>query len=146
MKTLTLKLAIGFLALALLAPTGVWADEAATSSGQKAMKEIKEAAAAAKDFTMEQKQAYTKAAMEKLSALNDEIDALEKGVQQATGSVRKDLEERLQGLKEQRSVVDQKLQTLKSSASGAWTDVKTGFDGAMKKLEESYQSARDKLK
>ena len=93
-----------------------------------------------------EKTTYEKGAEEKLRELGNKIDELVKKASVLEEGVRKKLSAQIDTLKTQRSELENKLRDLKGRSSLAWTDVRDGFDKALRELDGSFKNAVKRFK
>lgn len=82
---------------------------------------------------------YVDTVQAKLNEMDKKIDGLAERAGATKGNAKKQFERDIERLRDQRSMVDQKLDTLKDANEASWMDMKAAVDQALADLEAFYQ-------
>ncbi|MFS4458598.1 hypothetical protein [Bdellovibrio sp. HCB2-146] len=102
----------------------------------------KEAASAAADYTVEQKEAFQKDMDAKLTTLKSEIALLKKQASEKTGEAKKSMNEKIAAMEQKQAEMKADLAKLKKSSGAAWSQMKSGMSKAWDSLSDSYTKAK----
>jgi DNA repair exonuclease SbcCD ATPase subunit len=84
---------------------------------------------------------YVNSIQAKLDDLDKKIDSLNAGAPKLTPKTKADFADAIKGVKDQRTIVAQKLDELKNAAiSYSWRTTKSAVESALADLERSYQN------
>lgn len=100
-------------------------------------KEVKQALAAAKDYTFQQKEKYEAELREVADDVDDRIDQLEADAKDAGAEAKAKIQARIAELRKRRAALDGRLSKVKSATADAWADVKAGVGAAATDLEKA---------
>jgi hypothetical protein len=114
---------------------------AAPMTAAEVSREFREALKAAKTYTFEQKDEYAKRLRPVLRDLDDRIKELKAQASQAGEEARKRLEPQIAQLRQQRQVVEQKLEKIKAATPAAWEEIKSGISSAVSDLQKAFERA-----
>lgn len=117
----------------------------ATTSEEVKIK-TKEAASAAADYSVEQKEKFQKDMETKMADLKKEIAELNKKVSQKTGDAKTTMQAQIKALEVRQENLKKDLSKLKKSSGNAWTEMKVGVSKAWDSLSESYYKAKAEFK
>lgn len=117
----------------------------ATTSEEVSTK-TKEAAAAAADYTKEQKDQFQKDMEAKLADIKKEIAELSEKAAKKTGETKNEMRAQVKALETRQEVLKKDLAKLKKSSGNAWVEMKTGVSKAWDNLTESYDKAKAEFK
>lgn len=111
--------------------------------------EVKEAASAIGEFTVEQKDAAVDKAKEMMDTIDDRIHKLE-GKMEANWDDMKDssrdkYNKALKTLREKRNNLSEWYGSMKHSSKDAWNEVKSGFSKSYESLTQSWQEAAQEM-
>ena len=81
---------------------------------------------------------YVKSANAKLAEFDQKFDGLDKRAGALTGAAKNDFKSSIDGLRDQRKAVGEKLDDLKSVNIDSWMPLKNEVDSAIAGLEQSY--------
>ncbi|MEE4243172.1 MAG: hypothetical protein V2I36_17045 [Desulfopila sp.] len=135
----------GFIVLLVvfLSPSG------AMSTESDVVKEVKEAAAAIAEYSVEQKDAAMEKAREMMVKLDAQIDALERKIKEDWGTMRQESKEKyaetLQTLRQQRNELSEWYGSMKYSSKDAWREAKEGFSQSYDRLMRSWKNATTEM-
>jgi uncharacterized coiled-coil DUF342 family protein len=93
-----------------------------------------------------EKKEYQKKAEFKLGELDAKIDGLSAKAKGLEAKAREKFYQRIGKLQSQKVSVEQKFKELKNESGEAWDDIKTGFESALKDLDEGFRSAAERFK
>jgi chromosome segregation ATPase len=93
----------------------------------------------------ETRERFIEAARSRLDALNARLERMERRVATAQPTARREIQERLDRLKQQRDDVSDKLGELKTSSAEAWERLKAGVESAVSALEAAFSDAKATL-
>jgi len=82
---------------------------------------------------------YVKSANAKLAEFDQKFDGLDKRAGAMTGAAKNDFKSSIDGLRDQRKAVGEKLDDLKSVNVDSWMTLKSEVDSAIAGLEKSYE-------
>ena len=88
---------------------------------------------------------YIAKARENLNLLNARILELEAKAKEKKGEVRREMDAKLDGIRETKEQAQRQLQELKMASEPAWEDVKQGADQAYQTLSEAIERARKRF-
>lgn len=115
-------------------------------TAEEISQELREALETTKAYTYQQKAEYQKKLEPVLHDLDDRIEGLR---EQAKG-VRKEAQQRyaeaIEELQRQRKMVREQLAKVQAAAPGVWEEVKSGMSAAWEDLRKAFQRAHDRLK
>jgi peptidoglycan hydrolase CwlO-like protein len=97
------------------------------------------------DAARRQREAYQAQAEEKLHELDQKIEDLKSRINQNTPD-KEDLDQQMAELERRRAIAHEKLEKLKTSSQGAWSDMKAGIDAAVADLDTAYHEAANRFK
>jgi len=106
---------------------------------------VRDRADAAREYTIAQKQAFERKAQEELAALQQQIQALQRRVNEASGSTRASLERSLAELETKKRAAKAQLEDLRAASEATWGDIKAGVRSALDELAKSYHKAVSRL-
>jgi hypothetical protein len=102
-------------------------------------REVRQALAAAKEYTFQQKDKYAAELREVVADLDDRIDDLEARAKDAGATARVQIRARLEDLRQKRSTLDGRLAKVQSATADAWEDVKAGVGAAAADLQKALK-------
>ena len=88
---------------------------------------------------------YIEKTQENLAVLNAKIADLEAVAKKKSGEARRDLNERLDNIRQSREQAEQRLEKMRQAAGPAWEDVKHGFEDAWHSLSKAVDRATDRF-
>jgi len=112
-----------------------------TVSGEDVKKEAKEAYEATGEYTQQQIQDFWEQMETRLTDYGKKIDLLQAKTEDLKGDARSEADQQLAELRQKYGDVYDKINELKNSGSGAWSQLKSGIDAAMEDLGDAYQKA-----
>ena len=122
----------------------------AHASGDKVKGEVKEAAAAIGEYSIEQKDAAVAKAKEMMKKIDGQIDSWEGRMHgnwaEMKQSSRDNYEKSLKNIRRQRNELSEWYGSMKQSSKEAWGDVKQGFANAYDSLANSYHDSEKEMK
>ena len=143
MKTITLK-KIALILLSLLMSIFFFDNNVIASSHEAAKKEIKEAAAAIKDYTIEEKEEAVAKAQELMEKFDDNRHVWEGRMKEKFANLKDASKEKYEvskkSLEKQRQELSVWKDKMQNSTSDAWDEVKSGFQGAYESLVEEWNN------
>lgn len=144
----SVKLSIASLAMVSLM-TALTISNAMAVNAADPKQEMKEAAEAIAEYSVEQKDAATSKAREMMNDLDNRIDSIEKrmaenwdGLKQST---REQYRETLKTLRKKRNILSEYYGSLKHSSKDAWQEVRDGFAKSYNQLVLSWQQAETEM-
>jgi predicted nucleic acid-binding Zn-ribbon protein len=90
---------------------------------------------------MNKREKYIQALHEKIDEWNYEIDRLKMRKDIIEGESRLALQKQIDSLKQKRSELEGQLDTLRSTSTEAWEDLKSGIDMALESMNSAVRSA-----
>jgi len=109
-------------------------------------KEVKEAADATKTYLDKNKDQFIASVDAQLKALDTRINELGQKTEGLKDDTKVEAEKVLDGLREKRGELAQKLDELKKSGAQSWQELKSGFSAAMTDLEKALEEAKNKIR
>ncbi len=91
-----------------------------------------------------QRDDYVKAVEARLEEFDHKLDGLESRASKMTGATKKNFTNEIEQLRDQRKMVDQKLDDLKKVSADSWTTMKGDVDSALSDQERSYETVSSK--
>jgi hypothetical protein len=104
-----------------------------------------QAVAAARDYTLAEKNRFVAATSAKLAQWNGELARLGHQADGLTGQAKEDATQALESLRREQATAGRKLQALEQSGKDAWASARSGMDSAMASLQQAYTNAKAKL-
>ncbi len=120
-------------------------DQPQLSTTDKLLRDTKEALETTKQYTLQQKEAFEKAARKELNEVQTRIAELQTKTGAASAETRKDMQKAIQDLEKKKDEARKKLEEVNESTSSAWSTLKDGITAAVEDLKKSYQEAVSKL-
>ncbi|TKB10884.1 hypothetical protein [Desulforhopalus sp. IMCC35007] len=115
------------------------------SSHEAAQKEISEAVAAIKDYTIEERDEAIAKAQELLDKFDDNKHVWEGRMKEKLDNLKDSSKDNYEAskksLEEQRKELSMWKEKMQNSSSEAWDEIKTGFEGAYDSLVEDWKKA-----
>ncbi len=97
---------------------------------------------AAKDYTYEKKEEYESRLKYQMLELDAKTEELKGKAANASESVKREFDKDMSELARQKAVLNQKLESVKSSSAAAWEDTKAGAESAWDSVKRTYERAR----
>lgn len=111
--------------------------------------EVKEAASAIGEFTVEQKDAAVGKAREMMDSIDDRIHKLEGRMEANWDDMKESSRDKynktLKTLREKRNNLSEWYGSMKHSSKDAWSEVKSGFSKSYESLAQSWQDAAQEM-
>ena len=128
--------ALGILLLTI--PVGVAAKTTDTPvTGDRVVREAQEAATAAKDYTIQQKDAFQRKVQSELDEVQTRIMQLRGQVKDASAEARTDIQKAIGELEKKKDLAGEKVQDIHSATASSWEQVKVKTAVAMDDLRDS---------
>jgi predicted small secreted protein len=106
---------------------------------------VKEDTQAAKDYTYEKKDEYRSRLEYQMLELDTKTEELKGKAANASESVKREFDKDMSELSRQKAVLNQKLESVKSSSSAAWEDTKAGAESAWDSVKRTYERAKSRF-
>jgi hypothetical protein len=106
----------------------------------------KDAASAAANYTVEQKEMAQKEMEKSLTSLKKQIVELKAEASKKTDSANAQARQQIAQLEKKQKELSTKMEKLKKSSGKAWDDMKAGMSEAIKKLSDAYDKAKEDFK
>jgi predicted small secreted protein len=106
---------------------------------------VKQDTKAAKDYTYEKKDEYRSRLEYQMQELDAKTEELKGKAANASESVKREFDKDMSELSRQKAVLNQKLESVKSSTAGAWEDTKAGAESAWDSVKRTYERARSRF-
>ncbi|HEV8533099.1 MAG TPA: hypothetical protein VGT00_16875 [Methylomirabilota bacterium] len=103
---------------------------------------VKQDTRAAKDYTYEKKDEYESRLKYQMLELDAKTEELKGKAANATESVKREFDKDMSELARQKAVLNQKLESVKSSSAAAWEDTKAGAESAWDSVKRTYERAK----
>jgi len=103
---------------------------------------VKQDTQAAKDYTYEKKDEYRSRLEYQLLELDAKTEELKGKAANASESVKREFDKDMSELSRQKAVLNQKLESVKSSSAAAWEDTKAGAESAWDSVKRTYERAK----
>jgi predicted small secreted protein len=103
---------------------------------------VKQDTQAAKDYTYEKKDEYKSRLEYQMLELDAKTEELKGKAANATESVKREFDKDMSELGRQKAVLNQKLESVKSSSAAAWEDTKAGAESAWNSVKRTYERAK----
>jgi leucyl aminopeptidase (aminopeptidase T) len=101
-----------------------------------------EAAEAAADYSVEQKEAFQQNMQKEMDEMSAEIARMKSVASQKTGAAKADMKEKIEALEKKQAEFQKDFRKLKKSSGKAWSEMKSGMSAAWGKVSESYKKAK----
>jgi hypothetical protein len=115
-------------------------------TAQELQQELREALEAAKAYTFQQREEYRKRLEPVLRDLDERIEGLKEQAKGAGKDAQKWYAQAIEELRRERENVHEQLAKIRAAAPGAWEEVKAGVSAAWDDLRKAFQRANDRLK
>jgi Cu/Ag efflux protein CusF len=109
----------------------------AVTTDEELGREVKQALAAARSYTFEQKDKYEARLRDVADDIDDRIDRLEVEAKDAGAEAKAKLRTRIDDLKKRRGALNGRLAKVQSATADAWDDIKAGVGAAVYDLEKT---------
>jgi hypothetical protein len=119
-------------------------ENSATASDVK--KEVKDAAATTKSYIDKNKDQFIASVDAQLKTLDASINDLGHKTEGLKDDTKVQAEKVLDGLREKRGELSQKLDELRKSSAQSWQEIKSGFSAALTDFEKSLEEAKNKVR
>lgn len=119
--------------------TNAW--QKTKSATTNAWEHAKESLQSAMDYSYDKKDAFVAQASTNLATIDQKIKELSDKAATASDSAKADAQAKIQALREQRAVLNQKLDALKNATAADWDAVKADFTNAYDQMKTSCQEA-----
>jgi predicted small secreted protein len=106
---------------------------------------VKQDTQAAKDYTYEKKDEYRSRLEYQMQELDAKTEELKGKAANASESVKREFDKDMSELSRQKAVLNQKLESVKSSSAAAWEDTKAGAESAWDSVKRTYERARSRF-
>ena len=117
--------------------------EQSTSQQMETVKtETKQATQDMKDYTFAQKSEFVKAMQVQLDALNKDVDQLSAKIDKSSDAVKAEAKPKLQALRDQTAKLTKQLDEAKNATESTWDSVKSGFSKAYEATKDGFNQAR----
>ena len=103
---------------------------------------VKQDTQAAKDYTYEKKDEYRSRLEYQMLELDAKTEELKGKAANASESVKREFEKDMNELSRQKAVLNQKLESVKSSSAAAWEDTKAGAESAWDSVKNTFERAK----
>ncbi len=103
---------------------------------------VKQDTQAAKDYTYEKKDEYRSRLEYQMQELDAKTEELKGKAANASESVKREFDKDMSELSRQKAVLNQKLESVKSSSASAWEDTKAGAESAWDSVKRTYERAK----
>ena len=136
-------LAITCFALAAFAVGCKPSDDNSTSQQlDKVKTETKADTQEMKDYTYAQRADFVATMQGQMDALNQDIDALSKKIDNSSDAIKADAKPKLQALRDEAAGLNKQLDGTKNATESTWDSVKAGTKKAYNGLKDDFQQAR----
>lgn len=109
----------------------------AVTTDEQLGKEVKQALAAAKSYTFQQKDKYEAELREAADGVDDRIDQLEADAKDAGAEAKKKIQARIAELRKRRGALNDRLSKVGAATADAWDEFKAGVGDAGSELEKA---------
>jgi TolA-binding protein len=109
------------------------------------MRETRDAVETAKQYTIEKKDRFGKAAWAELNDLQTRIKELQTKMTTLSGETRTELEKAIKDLEAKKKDARKKLKDMDSATASTWNKVKEEMNTALKDLKKAYKEAISQL-
>jgi hypothetical protein len=114
-------------------------------TGDKVIRETKEAVTATKDYTIQQKDAFQRKIRTELDEMQVRITQLRGQVKHASAEARADIQKAIKELEKKKDLAEKKAQEIHSATASSWEQVKSKTSAAMDDLRKSFNRAKSHL-
>lgn len=111
----------------------------------KMKQETKEAITATKDYAYAQRSEYAAKIRAELAVLNLELDQLSAKMENSSAAAKAEAKAKLQGLREQVSRLNEKLDGVQAATESSWDQIKDGVKQGYEEVKDSFKQARQWL-
>ncbi len=130
-----------FLSIAALG-AGCGKEQTASQQMDKVQTETKQAAQDMKDYTFAQKAEFVTAMQVQIDALNKDLEQLSTKIDKSSDAVKAEAKPKLQALRDQVAQLNQQLEKAKVATESTWDEVKSGFQKAYDSTKDGFNQAR----
>lgn len=116
-------------------------DQPQLSATDRVARDTKEAVEAAKQYTIQQKEAFQKVIHVELNEMQVKIAVLQKKTSAASVEARAEMQKAIQDLEKKKDEARRKLDDMNESTTSAWSKLKDGMTIAVEDLKKSYKKA-----
>jgi len=109
-------------------------------------REVKEAADTTKSYLDKNKDQFIASVDAQLKTLDAKINDLGQKAEGLKDDTKVEADKVLDGLREKRGELTQKLDELKKSSAQSWQEIKSGFSAAMTDFEKALEEAKNKIR
>lgn len=133
---------IGLLAIPIAVTAGA-SDKPVT--GDRVVREAREAVTATKDYTIQQKDAFQRKVQTELDEMQVRITQLRGQIKHASAEARTDIQKAIVELEKKKDLANKKAQEIHSATASSWEQVKSKMAAAMDDLRDSLNRALSHL-
>lgn len=133
---------IGLVAIPVAVSAGA-SDKPVT--GDRVIREAKEAVTATKDYTIQQKDAFQRKVQTELDDMHVRIAQLRGQVEHASASARADIQKSIVELEKKKELASKKAQDIHSATADSWEQVKSKAAAALDDLRDSFNQTLSHL-
>lgn len=120
-------------------------DREQPSAADKMVRETQEAVEATKQYTIQQKEVFTKKVQAELKEAQEKIAELRRKMESASAAARVDLHHAITDLEKQKNEARKKLDGINESTNAAFGKLRDEVSTAVEELKKNYKEALSKL-
>lgn len=111
----------------------------------KITKEARETVEAVKEYTIQQKEAFQRAAHEELTAVQKQITFLQGKVHDMSASARVDLQESINELEKKRDMIKERLNKMQAETDEKWHIIKSSVETTIEELKAACRNVTSRV-
>lgn len=111
----------------------------------KITKEARETVEAVQEYTIQQKEAFQRAAHEELTAVQKQITVLQGKVRGMSASARADLQESINELEKKRDKMKEQLKEMQTTTDEKWHAIRSSVETAIEELKDACRKAMSRV-
>ncbi len=108
-------------------------------------KDVRETVEAVKEYTIQQKETFQRAAHEELTVVQQQIAVLRDKVGDMSASVRADLQEAINELEKKRDKIKEQLKTMQTTTDEKWHVIRSSIKTAIEELKDACRNVMSRL-
>lgn len=144
-RRIPLALSASIVLLSIVPSNAASGDRQQPSTADKVVRETQEAVEATKQYTIQQKEAFTKKVHAELKEAQEKIAELRRKTESASAEARAELQKALTDMEKQKNEARKKLDGVNESTSAAFGKLRDEVSAAVEELKKSYKEALSKL-
>jgi predicted nucleic acid-binding Zn-ribbon protein len=145
LKRIQLALSASIVLLSIVPSNAASGDRQQPATADKVVRETQEAVEATKQYTIQQKEAFTKKVHAELKEVQEKIAELRRKTDSASAEARAELQKALTDMEKQKNEARKKLDGVNEATSAVFGKVRDEVSMAVEDLKKRYKEALSKL-